>query len=133
MLVGRKGQSIVEYAILLGVVITALLIMQVFVKRGYQGGLKESADKIGEQFSENATTTSQNRTMASGDNQKITEYVATGTEIKDFLPAGAEAKQLVGVANKAYSYTERTGGQVTTESQSKTGSIEQERELTKTQ
>ena len=52
----KKGQSIVEYALLLGVIISALLIMQVFIKRAYQGRIKQGADEVGQQYSPGHTT-----------------------------------------------------------------------------
>ena len=68
----KNGQSIVEYAILLGVVITSLLIMQVYIKRSYQGRIKQEADQVGQQYSPGHTTsvvetnTNSNSTTRSG-------------------------------------------------------------------
>ena len=47
----RKGQSTLEYAILVVIIIGALLTIQTYVKRGVQGRLKSSSDDIGDQFS----------------------------------------------------------------------------------
>ena len=46
-----KGQSTMEYAILIIIIIGALLSIQVYIKRGIQGRLKSATDDIGEQFS----------------------------------------------------------------------------------
>ena len=46
----RKGQSTLEYAILVIIIIGALLSIQVYIKRGVQGRLKSAADDIGAQF-----------------------------------------------------------------------------------
>ena len=46
-----KGQSTLEYAVLVIIVIGALLSIQVYIKRGVQGRLKSAADDIGEQYS----------------------------------------------------------------------------------
>jgi len=46
-----KGQSTLEYAILIVVIIGALLAIQVYLKRGLQGRIKQAADDIGSQFS----------------------------------------------------------------------------------
>jgi uncharacterized protein (UPF0333 family) len=117
----NKGQSILEYAILLGVVIAALLIMQVFVKRGYQGGLKDSADKMGEQFSAGNTAIQQERSMT-GD-QTIVEEVATGNEITGFTD-----KTIVGtVAKDTYSYSKRSGSEQTMETKQATDAATQEK------
>ena len=118
MIKRNTGQSILEYAILLGVIIAGLLIMQAFVKRSYQGNLKDSADKIGEQYSAGETTIKQNRAMTT--DQKIVEGVATTDLINTFKPAGItdEAKDVI--ASDVYSYTQRTGGQSTVTMDSRT-------------
>ncbi len=119
----KKGQSILEYAILLAVVIAALLIMQAFVKRGVSGGLKESADKMGEQFSAGGTTIHSKRTMAT--DQTIKEEVATDETIGDFLPSG---KTATGTLDKgAHSFSSRTGGQITSLQETKTESAAKEK------
>jgi hypothetical protein len=46
-----KGQSTLEYAVLIIIVIGALLSIQVYIKRGIQGRLKSASDDIGDQFS----------------------------------------------------------------------------------
>lgn len=46
------GQAITEYAILIGVVVAALLGMQVYAKRGLQAGIKATADRLSPFLSE---------------------------------------------------------------------------------
>jgi hypothetical protein len=46
-----KGQSTLEYAVLIIIVIGALLSIQVYIKRGVQGRLKSATDDIGDQYS----------------------------------------------------------------------------------
>jgi uncharacterized protein (UPF0333 family) len=70
----KRGQSTLEYAILIIIIIGALLSIQVYIKRGVQGRLKSAADDIGDQYSDGntnvvkvMTTSSQTRdTFASG-------------------------------------------------------------------
>ena len=52
----RSAQSTVEYAILAAVVVAALLVMQIYMKRGFSGKLKESTDRVGEQFTPASAT-----------------------------------------------------------------------------
>lgn len=52
----QKAQTTLEYVILVSVIVAALIGMQVYVKRGFSGKLKESADSIGQQFSPGHTT-----------------------------------------------------------------------------
>lgn len=47
----KKGQSTLEYAVLVMIIIAALLTIQNYVKRGVQGRLKSSSDDIGDQYS----------------------------------------------------------------------------------
>ncbi len=60
MLRNRKAQSTLEYAVLIAVVVGALIAIQIYLKRGVQGKMRESADQIGEQFE--AGQTAVNRT-----------------------------------------------------------------------
>jgi hypothetical protein len=46
----RKGQSTLEYAIVVAIIVGGLLAMQFYVKRGWEGKLKSAADDMGEQF-----------------------------------------------------------------------------------
>ena len=47
----KKAQNTLEYAVLIAVVAGALIGMQTYMKRAYQGNLQASADDLGEQFS----------------------------------------------------------------------------------
>ena len=129
MLRRNTGQSILEYAILLGVVIAALLIMQMFIKRSYQGSLKESADKMGEQFAAGGTTIKQARTMNT--DQNIVEGVATtAAKVNTFKPATgllSTETALDAVSEGVYSYNQRTGGKSTVTTQTKTESANLEK------
>ncbi len=51
-----RGQSVLEYAMIIAVVVGALLAIQIYMKRGLQGRLRESSDQIGEQFDAEKTT-----------------------------------------------------------------------------
>lgn len=54
----KRAQTTLEYAILICVIVGGLVAMQVYLKRGYQGKLKEGADSMGQQFSPGNTTAS---------------------------------------------------------------------------
>ena len=51
----HKGQSTLEYAVIIAVVVGALLVMQIYMKRGMQGRMREAADDLGSQFEAGAT------------------------------------------------------------------------------
>ncbi len=127
----RKGQSILEYSILLAVVIAVLLIMQAFVKRGYQGSLKSSADKMGEQFSASSTTILERQDME-GNQDVVTEVGTTSAVMGQYdgqLPAALQNTTLTGTLDNTntYSLNTRTGGVVSTRTESKTDSAQQEK------
>ena len=46
----RKAQSTLEYAVAISVIVAALLVMQIYMKRGVAGKLRVATDQIGDQF-----------------------------------------------------------------------------------
>lgn len=52
----RKAQSILEYAVILSVVVAGIVAMNTYMKRAAEGKLRESADRIGSQYSAGNTT-----------------------------------------------------------------------------
>jgi cytoskeletal protein RodZ len=78
----KKGQSTLEYAILIIIIIGALLSIQVYIKRGVQGRLKQAADDIGDQFS-------------SG-NQKTSLVTSVTSQTNDTFAAGKTRSQITG-------------------------------------
>ncbi len=48
--IGQRGQSIVEYSVIIVIVMAVFLTMQHYIKRGMQGKWKSSVDDIGEQY-----------------------------------------------------------------------------------
>lgn len=55
-MLNRKGQSTLEYAIVVAVIVAGLLAMQFYIKRGWEGKLRNAADNMGEQFDPGAYT-----------------------------------------------------------------------------
>ena len=47
----ERAQSTLEYVILLGVVVGALIVISAYVGRGFQGRVRDQADQIAEQYS----------------------------------------------------------------------------------
>ncbi len=71
----KLGQSTLEYAVIIAVVVGTLLTIQIYMRRGVQGKLRESTDKIGEQYSAGRMT-SKYTTTQTGD-QVTTERFGT--------------------------------------------------------
>ncbi len=46
----RRGQTAIEFAALIVILIAAVVTMQVYVKRGIMGRARQTADSLGEQF-----------------------------------------------------------------------------------
>ncbi|MBL7130228.1 MAG: hypothetical protein ISS45_02280 [Candidatus Omnitrophica bacterium] len=113
----KKGQSALEYAALIGIIVAVILSLQMFVKRGAAGGIKSAADKLGQQFSANGTTIKEDRIMSS-DQIIYSEVNSTGDEIGALLPGTEESEDVF--AHGVHSWEERTGGKVTTEVKQKT-------------
>lgn len=61
----REGQSVLEYAIVIGAVVIALLVMQAYVRRSLQGKFKVIADDLGQQYNPYNTTSDMNITFES--------------------------------------------------------------------
>ena len=86
----KKGQSTLEYAILIAVITAGLLVVQGYVKRGIQGRLKASTDDIGEQFSPGSLsgtlTTTSNKNYT--ENKNTTGKTTTVTNSQSQLTSG---------------------------------------------
>lgn len=59
MLKKLRGQSTLEYALIISVVVGALLAMQIYMKRGMEGRMRKASDDIGKQFDADATYVSE--------------------------------------------------------------------------
>ncbi len=84
-----KGQSTMEYAILIIIIIGALISIQVYIKRGVQGRLKSAADDIGEQFSP-GNTNATIRTVSSSNTRESFIAGVTRSQVQ-----GAESTNIV--------------------------------------
>lgn len=78
-----KGQSILEYAMIIAVVVAALLAINAYMKRGIQGKLRESIDSVGEQY-EAGNTTSNYTTQQVGSMVTKEEFGIEGQGISNY-------------------------------------------------
>lgn len=68
-----KAQSTLEYAVLIFVIVAGLLAMQIYMKRASEGKLRESSDRVGDQFELNKTAIYSNSTH-SAKNVQVTKF-----------------------------------------------------------
>ncbi|MDD5070472.1 MAG: hypothetical protein PHV17_07055 [Candidatus Omnitrophica bacterium] len=73
----RKAQSTLEYTLLIGVVVGALLYMQNYLKRSIQGRLQTIGDQMGDQYSPHETTRHEHMLMTT---EKVTEFTSRGAD-----------------------------------------------------
>jgi hypothetical protein len=78
----QKGQSTLEYAILIIIIIGALLSIQMYIKRGVQGRLKSATDDIGDQFSPG--------------NTNVVKTMVTRSKSEDSFLGGVTKSKLLG-------------------------------------
>ena len=82
-----KGQSTLEYALIIAVALAGLLAMQHYMRRGVEGKLRSSTDSIGEQYAAGRVT----GTIAT---EKTVETEATDSFGTDTLGVGASRHQV---------------------------------------
>jgi hypothetical protein len=75
MLNTKRGQSVLEYAILMVIIIAALLTLQTYIKRGISGRLKSATDDIGSQYT---TAAGSNYIKKVTTNSRTTEGTSLG-------------------------------------------------------
>jgi Flp pilus assembly pilin Flp len=95
----RSGQSTLEYVILTGFVVAALIAMGTYMKRGMQGRLKESTDQVGQQYSAEHTTS--DYTTETNTTQKETlDAGVTTTEITDNTQTKTGSESIDALSNE---------------------------------
>lgn len=77
----KKGQSTLEYAVIIAVVVAGLLAMQIYIERGLKGKLRTSTDNIGEQYAPGLTTGTYTTTTGSTSAETVTTAGVTTTTV----------------------------------------------------
>jgi hypothetical protein len=80
----RKGQSILEYTILLIIIMAAFITMQTYIKRGFQGRWKSAVDELGDQYNPATTNSSLTYLMTSNSETHITTLRDTINGVQGF-------------------------------------------------
>lgn len=100
----RKAQTTAEYAILIGLVVGAVVAMQVYVKRGLQGRIREATD-----FVENSTEAD----VPTFTGTQYEPYYLTATTDQSQTSSGTE-NLLVDGATSSTSFSDSTVGRTET-------------------
>ncbi len=95
----NRGQNLLEYAILIGVIVAALLATQTYLKRGKAGGLKDSADSMGKQFNPEETTYNYVTVTGSNSSENLVSGVTT-TTITDSTSNKTGNETVGGISNE---------------------------------
>jgi len=100
----RKGQSTLEYALIIAVVVAGLLLMQHYVKRGFAGRLRTASDDMGEQYDPTGHTGSLTFTQHSLVTQAVKDRVSTSTHVDNqtSTKAGTETVAAYDSADNLY-------------------------------
>ena len=87
----RRGQSVLEYTILLVIVIAALVAMQAYLKRGVQGHWKESVDGLGEQYDQGRTNSIITHQMQSTSESRMQTVKTTNNSVEGYYTMRSDA------------------------------------------
>jgi len=88
----KRGQSTLEYALLIAAIVAGLVMMQIYVKRGFGGKMKGSADDVGEQYDPVAFHSNYNTIYGTQRQDTVTNRVSRSelTEIDTTNRVGVE-------------------------------------------
>ncbi len=93
-----RGQRTLEYALIIAVIVGALLAMQVYMRRGVQGKLRESIDDIGGQYSAGNVTA---KYITKQEGEKITKEKLGGPTTTEEGISRTEVTQAAKVTTSA--------------------------------
>lgn len=101
----RKGQSTLEYAMIIAVVVAGLLLLQHYIRRGYAGRLKAASEQMGEQYDPTAYSANFTLNQHSRTQRKVQNRVTSTTHLEDEIDAktGREHLNAWGVNESIYS------------------------------
>ena len=94
----KKGQSTLEYAVLMVIIVGALLSIQMYLKRGLQGRLKSATDDIGDQFSPGNTNALRTTITHSSTNQTFLNGVSRD-QLSDADPETVDVSSSMNILN----------------------------------
>ena len=92
---GKRGQTSVEYAVLIIIVIGSFIAIQSYMKRGIQGRWKSAVDDLGDQYDPRTAITNVRHTLLSTTNTTIDTVAVTGgvTTLRTDASSSVERKE----------------------------------------
>ena len=100
----RTGQSAVEYAVMIAVVIAALLALNIYIKRGFMGRYRSYGDQAGSQFSFANGTTNVTENIVSSRNENTSSKGLINTTYTKDTQNRNEVSNLSNVGNENLFY-----------------------------
>lgn len=102
----RKGQSTLEYALIIAVVIAGLLLMQHYIRRGYAGKLKSSADDMGQQYDPVAYTGNLTFNEFSSVQKNVRNRASTSRHLQNEIKSKTGTENVTGWAQNQNLYSQ---------------------------
>ncbi len=103
-LLNRKGQSAVEYAVIIAVVIAVLIGINIYIKRGLMGRFRSYGDQAGSQFSFANGTTNVTENITSSRLETTTSKGLINTNFTNDHQNRNETSNLSNVGNESLYY-----------------------------
>ena len=101
----KSGQSTMEYAVLIIIIIAALIAVLTYIKRGVQGRMKQSADDIGDQYSPGNTNVVKQTRTVSNEQQRFGGALGQGAqETKMLAPENTRTEMRKAIVNADFEY-----------------------------
>jgi predicted lysophospholipase L1 biosynthesis ABC-type transport system permease subunit len=76
-----RAQSVLEYAVIVSVAVAALLAMNIYMKRASEGKLRESSDRLGQQFDMEAISNIHSKNTRNVTNVQETGIAGAGVTV----------------------------------------------------
>ena len=89
----NRGQSIIEYSMLIMIIIAVLLSVGNYFKRGVQGRWKASVDELGDQYNPKTATGTIIHTIDSNANTNVWAVDLGGGSLQTFRTDSAHSKE----------------------------------------
>jgi hypothetical protein len=93
----RRGQTILEYTIIVGIVTMVIFYMGTGIKRGFQSLVKVTADQVGNQQNADQDFTDQRQGYMIGSNSMTDESNNKQTAQLGYIPASGNAVEITNI------------------------------------